>query len=1286
MSLDRPLFSTSSVYSLIQLNEVITRYAQNDEQMKAVAESLEQILTTVSTDDILSPADLQAAVDAIYDAGSPIARAYIVSPPSRSLQEIANLMVIQPFSDLIEGTKLNPTAWMPLLRVFSMLKGMIYLVENGPSYDADPVYVKDGSFFFTSITDGKDPEGHLLCDATGTVLEVGGPIYRVLPDGTDAITLIEFMLRRLEFQRLRQLYRLSDFEASIDAKYDSSSGYDFIEKVFTTGDGPEFNRRFPCGYTQAGELLFLRSQAGKYRGADLNFFRPGFSAQSGVEDRIIVGESTIQTPMGLIRIPQSILRWDHLLTDDDRQSNDDGDPVVFVGIRVLLTVQNREGYQNGVADPAVIANVGTGDGMVLMKKNAFGLPIPNFPETLTGTQAEKFEAVAAEGLEHGTVIGFIQQDGVNIFGQYAQMQLDVAIAPMHGRPFFDQAVNYTSGQTDEIGKLGELGTDIDVAPWRAFGTGPRHVLSVIADEFPDFAVDVDQGVLVREYKETFHAQWEVIIPVGLSLMKNRKPFSLDNLNGCTTRFTDAWAIRQVTSVQSSLNTVIFDDGYGQPEVFPEDFIGAEVTFWHADGTSSVTTIVERVGDRLARIPADVLAKIVAGDVTTIDRRKPSSSVDGAYEREVGVTNFVDLRLLVRRMVDTQVVPNSEGLLSPSPSPAIPWTALVRSKPSSLVLDAMAPFADNVAAIASKLRWHYAQKFIALASQRQDMVDVTGTTAELQSYLLRWVQNYEANKNHEWIVGESSIIHWPAKNPITKINLRRYSPPILPGTDDGLTIENIDGWGPVPVLTKYLRSGDNQRYPLRFVKPLVFASERSFSIPGHTKLAGSFRLQPEDTWIVDDVMTFVLYQTQNKNGLIQEVILGTFDLNWREASNFSNATGVFRIDDDATYNPTTGFISINYNQIIDFTVEEPGRLLATVVYHDLSQVHPIYSFNLSQFGLSVSHLADAKLFSVIEGKVEEKTDVIRLEGISISNGTVYLRFNRDDVFKAIAVRGIFKTKWVLRNIAWITITNVSTDANNIPIAVEYDAQNVRNAMTLSTLLEADKRCRQVYIPCATKYGWIDIGQTNIHTEALPQNDSPRFGFFELDDIKGIDTALLVDGPVYNAFKPADVDYRFLEAYVSPDLLEDIRSVAIVRHIVTGERRVFVDIYREANGGGGITAYHNPIDLPTLMDQDVLFFNDTLLDDQWVLDFAGVMVTAPDGGVGEFGGSKLMLAGYWYAGHTLEERAPSFVRFRPDTAQFNSPTKDDAFWRIGDVPMSFLYRGNTLLWADHKRPPA
>ena len=1291
MNLDHPLFKDVDVYGLVDLNDVVRRFANNDESLKSIVEALQAILTATPTppgSGILSPVQLQAAINALYDAGNPLVRPYVVSPPDRSFQEIENLFGVEPFASLIEGVKINPSQWLPLLRVFTMLKGMTFLVEDGPNYDADPTYVKDGSFFFTSVTNA-DGTRNLLVDATGAPVTVNdGLIYQPLPIGITPITLIEFMLRRLEFQRLRTLYRISCFEAGIDTKYDSAYSYDFLANAFRTGMVP-FARRYPCGFTQLGDLLFLRAEAGKYRGENLSVFLPGFTAESGVEDRVIMDESMIQTPFGVVRIPRSVLRWDQIITDNDRQSDEtNGDPVVFVGLRVSVQVVKRTDYSNGTATPEIVTGLGFSDGILPLTKKDIAGDIPNYPTTLSGTQAQKYPLLTATGHEQGRLIGYLQKDGASLFGQYLQVGVTLEAKPLFGRQVFEPAVTVTPGQLDEIGKIGELGTDVDVAPWRTFGIGPRKILPIVAPGFPGFTVDVDQGVLISTQEAADVVTWECVLPIGLVLLKNLKVFGLDNLNGCTTRFTDAWAIRTISSVQPALNTIIFDDGAGQPEEFPQDFIGSVLTIWHADGTSDVTTIIERVGDRLARIPAEILAKTAVGDVATMDRRVASASFDDVYEREVSETNFVDLRLGVKRLVDPVVIPADAGTLSPSPSPAVPWTALERTKPLSLVQDALVAHQDKVAGIASKLRWHFAQQFIALASQRQDLIDITGTGEDLQSFLVRWVQNYEANKNHEWIVGEGAIIHYPAKSATTKVSLRRYSPPVLPGVDDGLAIENVEGWGPVPVLTKYLRSTDNTPYPLRFVTGLTFVSERSFTIPGHTKLAGSFRLDPLDTWIVDDTITFSLYQTRNVSGAATRILLGSFTLNRNEASSFANATGVFRIDGDASYNPATGYVNINYNQVIDFTVDEPGSLDVVFVYHDLSQTHPIYSFNLGGLGLEVSHLFDTEVFAVVDGKIQQVTDTkVRLQGISLASGNVYIRFDRDDSYAVLAKRGIFRTKWVLRNIPWITITNVVLDANGQPASVEYVAQNVRGNMTISTLLESDKRCRQTYIPCALKYGWVDLGQTNIHTEATPFNTDPVFGFFELDSVKNTDGSLSVPGPIYYAFKPSDIDYRFLEPYVDATGMEEIHSVAIARNINTGVLKVLIGAFRQANGGGEITALSDPITLATLTDQSVIFVSDSEMDSNWILDFAGVVCMVRDEAlaVAPSGNSKLMLAGYWYNGHSVTERVGTFTRFRSDCAQFSSPTKVGTYWRVGDVPDAFVYRGNTILETDRRRPP-
>lgn len=1279
MNLDLPQFTEQQVYSVADLNAVVNRLANNDEALRMLEEALQALLPTTPGGPAPTPAELQTAIDAIYASGSTIARNWVVDPPDRSLQEINNLYKIEPFASLIAGLKLQPGMWLPLLRLFGLLRGMVYLVEDGPNYDNDPIYVKDGSFFFTAAT---NTDGNYLLVADGGVpLKVGGgPVFRPLPTGVPVITLIEFMLRRLEFSRLRDLYRISTFEAGFDNTYASTAPHDFIAHAF------ENTKRFPCGFASPGEFLFLREQAGKYRGTDLNLFRDGFS-NSGVEERVIMDTSMIQTPMGLFRLPKCVLRWDHLITDTNRISDPiQGDPVFFIGLKVTLSLVKRTDYSNGTATPDVVGDLGCGPGVTLLEAKEIGGQIPNHPTHLTGTQAQRFPILTSPGFEHGRVIGFMQQDGVTKFGQYAQAQLDVVAVPMFGRPFFDAGSIVPTGQIDELGKIGELGSTIDTAPWRVFGVGPRRALAVVAPHLPGFDLDVDQGILASLTRTATEATQVCILPIGLYLQKNSNSFGIDNLNGCTTRFSDAWAVREITSAQISLNTVIFADELGQPEAFPEDFIGAELTIWHADGTSDNTTIIERIGDRLARLPADVVAKVVSGDIATIDRRKPSASLDGTYNREIGTSSLIDLRLRVCRMVDSVVTPSSAGVLSPVGSPAQPWTALSHSRPDSLALAAMAPYANKVAGIASKARWQYAQKFIALASQRQDLINLAaGTTTDLGNFLVRYVANYEDNKHHEWIIGENGIIHYPDKNKVTKISLRRYSPPVLPGQDDGITIEEVKDWGPVPVLTKYLRAVDHLSYPLRFTPTLVFATERSFTIPGHTKLSGSFRLQPEDTWIVDNIVTFTLYQTQNKNGTISRVVIGTFDLDWTRASSFSNATGVFRIDGDSSYDPSTGYVTINYNQILDFTVDEPGAISPVYVYHDLSQVHPIYKIDLGLLGLDVAHLFDAKGFSITSGVVAEMPDTIRLEGISLSNNSLYIRFNRDDVYKVIVARGAFRTKWVLRGVSWITIGEVTNDAQGQPVKVAYTADRVNEAMTVSTLLEKDSRCKQVYLPCATKYGWVDLGQTNTHTEAHPHNDSPKFGFFEKVSIAGTVAALTIPGPVNYAFKPADLDYRFLEPYTDASGLEQVRSVAIARNTKTGETRPFVGVYRQANGSGDPTALSDEIGLADL-SQASIFIRDSDMTADWVLDFAGVMVAVNDNPAASApsGHSKLMLVGYWYGGHTVSERVGTFARFRADVAQFSTPVKQAGFWRIGDVSMSFLYRGNTLLWANRKRP--
>ena len=243
------------------------------------------------------------------------------------------------------------------------------------------------------------------------------------------------------------------------------------------------------------------------------------------------------------------------------------------------------------------------------------------------------------------------------------------------------------------------------------------------------------------------------------------------------------------------------------------------------------------------------------------------------------------------------------------------------------------------------------------------------------------------------------------------------------------------------------------------------------------------------------------------------------------------------------------------------------------------------------------------------------------------------------------------------------------------------------MIVSTLLANDSRCKQVYIPCNTKYGWTDLAQTNINTEGIPFNTGdPVFGFFQLLNVKDTDGAVLV--PTADiAFKPVDVDYRFLEPFTSTTGLEELRSAAIIRNAVTGETRAVAGVYRSASKTGTTTAFQDELTLATVTNQGLLFIEDDSLSLDWVLDFAGVLCAARDelSAVVPDGSSKMVLVGYWYNGHPLSERVGKTVRFSTQAVQFSPPIQVAANWRIGDVPMSFLYRGNTLLETDRRMPP-
>jgi hypothetical protein len=99
----------------------------------------------------------------------------------------------------------------------------------------------------------------------------------------------------------------------------------------------------------------------------------------------------------------------------------------------------------------------------------------------------------------------------------------------------------------------------------------------------------------------------------------------------------------------------------------------------------------------------------------------------------------------------------------------------------LVTNAVSVYADTHRVLESKLRWSYPQFSLFKASERRDLVELVGLAGPaLKNFLIRWATEYDANSPHDWIAGEGVIIHWPEKNPITKVGLTRYLPPTVPG--------------------------------------------------------------------------------------------------------------------------------------------------------------------------------------------------------------------------------------------------------------------------------------------------------------------------------------------------------------------------------------------------------------------------------------------------------------------------------------------------------------------------
>src|SRR5271157_3221474 len=154
--MDQPTYKDTDVYDLIDLNSVVQLFVNNDNEILDIVVALQAYLTTnpfPPGSGILTPLQLQAAINTIYGSGSTQVRLYPVVPPDpvRSIQEDVNTLGVEPFLSLIKGAKLQPAQWLPILQIFTILKGITYLVIDGPDYETEPTYIKDGSYFLTTV-------------------------------------------------------------------------------------------------------------------------------------------------------------------------------------------------------------------------------------------------------------------------------------------------------------------------------------------------------------------------------------------------------------------------------------------------------------------------------------------------------------------------------------------------------------------------------------------------------------------------------------------------------------------------------------------------------------------------------------------------------------------------------------------------------------------------------------------------------------------------------------------------------------------------------------------------------------------------------------------------------------------------------------------------------------------------------------------------------------------------------------------------------------------------------
>jgi len=1319
-TLEKDVWTDEDRYSLDDLNRVIQSYAQNDNRLKDLADSLMLIISSdpgaFPVDGLLkTPADLQTLVDWMYSLGSTAARIreldYDTELP-RPYQEIVNIFEEEPFASLLIGAKIKPADYIEFLHVFRIIRGMVYWVYDTPPYSAAPRYVTQSALTWTSISRVRNNKlEYLLVDGDGTPITVNGNfVYEPLPP-TDRppILLIEYWMNQLLVGKLRTLHRISAFEACVDTDFRSNT--DAFGELFSIrnsesspcspGNSPspqgspwaclDYGRRMPCGFTQPGEFKFLRESVADFaHKIDVSRFVP-----NKIEHRLLMSESFVQTPFGLFRVPLCEINWADLIGDVEF-SADDGDPIIFIGLQFTIAVRKRDpDLSDPIAEPATVSDTGYQSGITPLEKEL----APTIDNLDPPTGAATWDILEKHGHQHGLLLSFIQTNEEaspdNRFLQCIQVRVKPYVQVIKAQPLRDWLADPSpTTLRDEIKLANQFSTPIDDSPEVTHGWTGRNILRYLTDtdQVTDWELDEDQIALVRASNQSLRT-WETVLPLGVQLLKRPQDFNFNTLNGAGVRFRDGWAIRRISSVQALNETLIMDDAVGDPEDFDPSFVNTDATVYTAAGNVVSVNIVEKL-DKLAFLSKGSAALISAGDVIVFDQRAPDESLNDVYQHEVNRRSWVDLRTNVLRVVDYEV---SEDELS-SPTAYNLDRDLSQARLGAAVADI---YETMPSAVESMLRFHQVQKFWQKANDKYEVRDLRVEGSELQGFLVDYIKDYESNDEHGYAIGENILISWPEKEPDgLEVNLDRYQRRKILANKDRLVLKEVGELGVVPVLVKHLDAQEHFRFPLRVEDTLTFISERNFRIPSHTKLAGSFFLQPTETQLVDPTVVITLHQQRVVGDGTSLEFLGSVELEWQRASAFKNATGVFQIDASAKYSPKTQRLSIPYNQRLNFSNDEPGILTVSYVYFDLADIHPIFTWEPGLYSLQLSHLSEARAFKLAGGEGVPIGHITRLEGISVNGGQVYVRFNQDDAVEIVQQRGYVETDWVIRGLPWIVINSVIRDAAGEPIGVTFDAFIIRQDQTITTTIANEDRCKQVYLPCNQKYGWVDVTQSNIHTQALaPQETaSARFGFYQKINFKTPEGALdfeTIFRGLNFILSRNDVDYRFTRRYTvgTHTDFEYLTSLGVFRNQETGQRKGIVGLFKTAIDRETQTDLEDELDLSNFeVQESLLYFKDEEINEDWIPEFAGVLIAVRDWDtIEDWGRTKLAALGYWYAGHAPLERIRTVRSFQPDPAniwalQAQVITKDATRWRIGDLPNLHVYRDNTLLEANRQKDVA